>query len=129
MTNGNADDLRHPTGERRKHRRHFVDLPIDCCAVQQRGKGPIQAGVAENAGAGGFLIYLNQRFSPGSHLVIELYYKETYQFSSIKILGKVIWSDEQRDTSGYRHGVKLLKLENGGGRKLQYILGNFPSLI
>jgi len=129
MTNSDPHEPGHRMGDRRKHRRHFVDLPIDCCAIQKSRRGPIQAGVAENAGVGGFLIYLNQRFSPGSHLVIELYYKDSYQFSSIKILGKVIWSNEQRDTSGYKHGVKLLKLENGGGRKLRSILENFPSLI
>lgn len=129
MTNGEPHELGRARGERRKHRRHFIDLPIDCCVIEQNKRGPIQAGVAENAAVGGFLIYLDRRFSPGCHLVIELYYKNGYQFSSLKILTKVVWSNQKKDVSGYKHGVKLLKLEKGGARKLQSILESFPSLI
>jgi hypothetical protein len=129
MINDASDERGHRMGERRKHRRHFVDLPLDCCVVQHNRRGPIQSGIAENVGIGGLSIYLNQRFPPGSQLIIELYYKDGYQFSSLRILTKVIWSNQQEDTSRYKHGVKLLRLENGGSQKLQFLLKKSPTLI
>jgi len=124
-----SDEHGQRMGERRKHRRHFIDLPVDCCLVQQNRRGPIQSGIAENVGIGGLSIYLDQRFPPGSHLIIEVYFKDGYQFSSLRILAQVIWSNQDEDTSRYRHGVKLLKLENGGSQKLQSLLKKSPTFI
>ena len=129
MINDASDERGHRMGERRKHRRHFVDLPLDCSVVQNNRRGPIQSGIAENLGIGGLSIYINQRFPPGSHLIIELYYKDGYQFSSLRTLTEVIWSSQEKNTSRYKHGVKLLRLENGGSQKLQSLLKKNPTLI
>ena len=129
MRSQSTEPLSPQTAERRKHRRHFIDLPVDCCVIDNRTKGPILAGVAENAGPGGLSIYLNERFSRGRHLIIELYYRDGYKFSSLRLLTRVVWSSELREASGFKHGLKLLKLENGGCTKLQSLLKNSPMLI
>jgi len=129
MINNQADGLGHRVGERRKHRRHFVDLPVDCCVIENKRKGPIQVGVAENAAIGGLSVYLNERFTSGTHLFIELYYRDGYEFSSLKILTEVIWNSDKMETSGYKHGLKLLSLENGGNQKLRALLKHSPMLM
>ena len=119
----------HLVGERRKHRRHFIDLPVDCCVIRNKTKGPIHVGIAENAGVGGLSVYLNQRFSPGNRLTVELYYKHDFSFSSLKILTEVVWNSQKREALGYRHGLKSLKLENGGNLKLKSLLEYSPTLM
>jgi hypothetical protein len=129
MTENQADGLNPLVGERRKHRRYFVDLPVDCCVIENKRKGPIHVGMAENAGTGGLSVYLNERVSPGNQLILELYYRDDYKFSSLKILTEVVWNSEERETPGYKHGVKLLRLENGGNQKLRSLLKRCPILM
>lgn len=119
----------HPVGERRKHRRHFIDLPVDCSVVQNKRKGPRHVGIAENAGIGGLSVYLDERVSPGRQLISELYYRDDCKFCSLKILTEVVWNRGEREALGYKHGLKLLKLETGGTPKLQSILRNCPILM
>ena len=116
-------------GERRKHRRHFIDLPVDCCVIRNKTKGPIHVGIAENAGVGGLSVYLDERFSPGNRLTVELYYKHDFRFCSLKILTEVVWHNRKREALGYRHGLKSLKLENGGNLKLKSLLEYSPTLM
>ena len=117
-----------PLGERRKHPRHYTDLPVDCCLIENKKKGPVHVGIAENAGIGGLSICLNQRFPCGHHLIIELYYRDSYQFSSLKILTRVIWNSDEREGSGFRHGLQVLRLQNGGSLKLRSLLKHCPVL-
>jgi hypothetical protein len=119
----------HPVGERRKHRRHFIDLPADCFVIQNKRKGPVHVGIAENAGAGGLSVYLDEKVSSGKQLIIEMYYKDDCRFSSLKVLGQVVWTSNEKETLGYKHGLKLLKLETGGSPKLKTILKHCPILI
>jgi hypothetical protein len=116
-------------GERRKHRRYFVDLPVDCCFSENRAKGPIHTGITEDLGMGGVSVYLSDRVFPGNRFVVELYYRDGYRFSSLKILTEVVWADEKNEAPGYRHGLRLLKLENGGTLKLRCLLKRCPSLM
>jgi len=118
-----------PVRERRKHRRHYVDLPADCFVIQNKKKGPVHVGIAENAGAGGLSLYLNKRIPSGRQLIIELYYREDCKFTSLKILARVVWNSHEEETLGYKHGLKLLKLETGGTPKLQSILKHGPILM
>ena len=129
MINNESTKSYHPAGERRKHRRHFVDLPVDCFILENKRKGPVQVGIAENAGTGGLCVYLNERVSSGRHLIIELYYRDDCTFSSLRILAKVIWATHEEEALGYKHGLKLLKLETGGTPKLQSILKQCPILM
>lgn len=126
MTDNQDARLSHKVSERRKHPRYFVDLPADCYVIRNKRKGPIQVGIAENAGIGGISVYLNDRVSSGNQLIIELYYRDDYKFSSLKILTEVVWNSEEREAPGYKHGLKLLRLENGGNMKLQSLLKHSP---
>ncbi len=118
-----------PTPERRKHRRHYVDLPADCFVIHNKGKGPIHVGIAENAGVGGLSVYLDQRIASGSQLMIELYYREDCRFTSLKTVAQVVWHSHERETLGFKHGLRLLKLETGGSPKLRSILKRGPILM
>ena len=129
MANNHTNALAHPVGERRKHRRHFVDLPVDCRVIENERKGPIQVGMAENAGIGGLSIYLNEQFPCGKQLIIELYFRDGYEFSSLKILTEVVWSRDEKDVPGYKHGLKVLRLENGGNQRFQALLKSCPMLM
>jgi hypothetical protein len=129
MADNSSGGLDHPVRERRKHRRYFVDLPLDCRVVENKTKGPIQAGIAENAGSGGLSIYLSDMVPSGHQLLLELYYKDEYEFTSLKLLTEVVWIDEEKEPQGYKHGLKLLKLESGGNQKLQSLLKHCPLLL
>ncbi len=126
MIDNQADTLDPRMRERRRYRRYLIDLPVDCHVVENRRKGPIQVGMAENAAVGGLSVYLNERVSPGNRLIIELYYKDDFRFSSLKALTEVVWNSQERETLGYKHGLKSLKLEIGGNRKLQSLLKRCP---
>ena len=129
MTESNTAGIDRPVGERRKHRRYFIDLPLDCRVIENTSRGPIQPGITENAGTGGLSVYLNDKVSPGNQLILELYYRDDYRFSSLKILTQVVWNHEEKEAQGYKHGLKLLRLESGGNQKLQSILKHCPLLI
>jgi hypothetical protein len=86
-------------------------------------------GIAENAGTGGLSVYLNERVPGGNQLILELYYRENYEFSSLKLLTEVVWNREEKEDDGYKHGLKLLRLERGGDLKLQSLLKHCPILI
>ena len=129
MTDNQEARLDRTPGERRKHRRYFVDLPLDCRVIENKRRGPIQVGFADNAGTGGFSVYLDERISSGNQLILELYYRDDYKFSSLKLLTEVIWSNEEREANGFKPGVRLLRLENGGNLKLRSILKNCPVLM
>jgi hypothetical protein len=129
MTDNHTGGVDCPVRERRKHRRYFVDLPLDCRVIKNRRRGPVQVGIAENAGSGGLSINLSDRISPGNRLILELYYRDDYQFSSLKILSEVIWNTKEKEAHGYKHGLKLLRLENGGNLKLQSILKHCPIMM
>lgn len=129
MAHNDVTRVDHPIAERRKHRRYFVDLPLDCWVIENKRKGQTQVGIAENAGVGGLSVYLNERISEGNQLILELYYRDDYKFSSLKILTEVIWNSEERETHGYKHGLRLLRLENGGNLKLRSILKHCFTLI
>jgi hypothetical protein len=102
---------------------------LDCRVIENKTKGPIQAGIAENAGSGGLSIYLNDMVPSGHQLLLELYYKDEYEFTSLKLLTEVVWIHEEKEPQGYKHGLKLLKLESGGNQKLQSLLKHCPLLL
>ena len=115
-----------PVGERRKHQRYYVDLPLDYRAVENKKKGPIQGGTTRNLGIGGFSISLKERIPPGKRLLIELYYNDSSRFASLKIMTEVIWSSGETEDIGFKHGLKSLLLEKGGNAKLLSILKRCP---
>ncbi|MBW2057682.1 MAG: PilZ domain-containing protein [Deltaproteobacteria bacterium] len=129
MIDQKGTGFEHRVCERRKHRRYFGDIPFDCWPLKQGKRGPSQVGIAENAGAGGLCIHLEERIPEGNEIILELYYRDDHRFSSLKLLAVVIWNSEEREARGYRHGLKLLRLETGGGRKLQSLLKQCLALM
>ena len=111
--------------ERRKYPRVVVDLPMDYESAGEQRRDKVVGSVMENMSMTGCLVYLSHLFDPGAKLIIEIYFSPETQFTSLKILSDVVWNNPRADASGYRHGLKYVKLEKGGTAKLKWLIDKY----
>ena len=94
------------TIEKRKHPRFSVELPLDYHRVDGE---EVFGGIVANASEGGLLVYLPERMEIGAVLKIEIFYVKGLELNTIKVIGKVVWSDlAARESYGeHRYGLQF----------------------
>ena len=107
--------------ERRKHSRYIVEFPLDYSQIDGR---EIYGGIAANASEGGLLVYLPQRMEIGVVLKIEIFYVQGLEFTTMKAIAKIVWSDfASKETFGeYRYGLQFLSIDEKDYTKLLNLL-------
>lgn len=109
------------TVERRKHPRFSVEFPFDYSFVE--GK-ETYGGIVANASEGGLLVYLPQRIEIGTVLKVEILYVQGLEFSTIKAVAKVVWSDlaSKMSWGEYRYGLQFIHIEEQDYQRLIHLL-------
>ncbi len=109
------------TVERRKHPRVSVEFPFDYSFME--GK-ETYGGIVANASEGGLLVYLPQRIEIGTVLKIEILYVQGLEFSTIKAIAKVVWSDlaSKMSWGEYRYGLQFIHIEEQDYHRLINLL-------
>ncbi len=107
-------------GERRKHPRFRVDLPLGY-SVESVDR---QGGVAANASKSGLLVYLPEAIFVGSLVKVEILFAKGSGLNSISATAKVVWSDlsPEEISGGYRYGLKFESFQEGDFLKLRKLL-------
>lgn len=107
--------------QRRQHPRIKVELPLDYSIAVPRGH---QGGMVADASEGGLLAYLRERIGIGTRLNIEILFVKGSELSSIKGIGKVVWSDlAAKDGFGkHQYGLQFQSFHEGGLDKLKDML-------
>jgi hypothetical protein len=107
-------------GERRRHPRFNVELPLDY-SIEHNDH---YAGVAANAGKGGLVAYLPAAIAVGTSLNIEIIFMRGFELNSIRAKARVIWSNlAPKVTWGqYRYGLEFEKFQRGDVQKLKTLL-------
>lgn len=109
------------TVERRRHPRFSVEFPLDYSFVE--GK-ETYGGIVANASEWGLLVYLPQRIEIGTVLKIEILYVQGLEFSTIKAIARVVWSDLASKVSWgeYRYGLQFIHIEEQDYTRLVNLL-------
>ena len=107
--------------ERRRYPRFVVELPLD---YSQSEDTEIYGGIVANASEGGLLVYLPERIDIGTVLSFQIFYVRDLEFSTIKGLAKVVWSDLAARTSWgeHRYGLQFLSIDEENFSKLIILL-------
>ena len=107
-------------GERRRHCRFNVELPLDY-SVENNDH---YAGVTANASRGGLVAYLPDPIVVGTSLNIEIIFARGFELNSIRAKARVIWSNLAANVTwgGYRYGLKFENFQGGDGQKLRALL-------
>ncbi len=81
-------------------------------------------GIVANASEGGLLVYLPQRIEIGTVLKIEILYVQGLEFSTVKAIAKVVWSDLASKVSWgeYRYGLQFIHIEDQDYTRLVNLL-------
>jgi c-di-GMP-binding flagellar brake protein YcgR len=107
-------------GERRRHPRFSLELPLDFSIENKDHYG----GVAANASKGGLVAYLPAAIVVGTSLNIEIIFARGFELNSIRARAKVIWSNlAPKITWGeYRYGLEFENFQEGDAQKLKTLL-------
>jgi hypothetical protein len=107
--------------EKRKHPRFSVELPLDYTRID--GK-EIYGGMVANASEGGLLVYLPERIEIGALLKIEIFYVKGLELDTIKVVGKIVWSDlAARESWGeHRYGLQFQNIDEKDFNRLMNLL-------
>ena len=114
-------------GEKRKHQRFSVELPLDYSEVN--GK-EIHGGIVANASEGGLLVYLPERIEVGKSLKIEILYVKGLDLETIKATAKIVWSDLTTAESlrEHRYGLQFQVIEERDFGRLVTLLKEVSTL-
>ena len=107
-------------GERRRHPRFSLELPLDFSIENKDHYG----GVAANASRGGLVAYLPTAIVVGTSLNIEIIFARGFELNSIRARARVIWSNlAPKVTWGeYRYGLEFEDFQEGDAQKLKTLL-------
>ncbi len=107
-------------GERRRHPRFNVELPLDY-SIENNDH---YAGVAANASKGGLVAYLPAALVVGTSMNIEIIFAKGFELNSIRARAKVIWSNLASNVTWgeYRYGLKFEDFQEGDIQKLKGLL-------
>lgn len=107
--------------ETRRHPRHAVDLPVECCRINS----PISyAGRAINASEGGLMVYLPEKVEIGQHLKLMLSVGSKSALDTIDMIAQVVWVDigSSMPMEEYRVGVMIVDISSTDRLKLKDLL-------
>lgn len=107
--------------EKRRHPRYSVEFPLDYARVEDK---ETYGGMVANVSEGGLLVYLPQRMEIGTVLKIEILYVQGLEFSTIKAIAKIVWSDlaAKESWGEYRYGLQFLQIEENDFSRLINLL-------
>lgn len=107
--------------EKRRHPRYSVEFPLDYARVEEK---ETYGGMVANVSEGGLLVYLPQRMEIGTVLKIEILYVQGLEFSTIKAIAKIVWSDlaAKESWGEYRYGLQFLQIEENDFARLINLL-------
>ena len=107
--------------EKRKYPRFSVELPLDYSQIN--GK-ETYGGMVANASEGGLLVYLPERIEIGALLRIEIFYVRGLELDTIKVVGRVVWSDlAARESWGeHRYGLQFESIDEKDFNRLTTLL-------
>jgi len=107
--------------EKRRYPRYTAEFPLDYARVEDKGT---YGGMVANVSEGGLLVYLPQRMEIGAVLKIEILYVQGLEFSTIKAVAKVVWSDlgAKESYGEHRYGLQFLHIEEQDFARLLNLL-------
>ena len=107
--------------EKRRHPRYSVEFPLDYSRVEEK---ETYGGMVANVSEGGLLVYLPQRMEIGAVLKIEILYVQGLEFSTIKAIAKIVWSDlaAKESWGEYRYGLQFLQIDEKDFTRLVNLL-------
>ena len=124
------EDLRKRSGvvtiEKRRFPRFNVDLPMKYSEVKVRKK---QGGIAHDASEGGLLVYLQEKFSIGTKLKIEVFFSHGFKLTPIKAQAEIVWADIRgpEDWGEFKYGLKFINIGKEDFEKLQWLLDSLSA--
>ncbi|MGZ3579265.1 MAG: PilZ domain-containing protein [Syntrophales bacterium] len=107
--------------ELRRHPRHAVDLPVECCKTNS----PIShTGRAINASEGGLMVYLPEKVEIGQHLKLMLSVGSESALDTVDMIAQVVWVDigYSMPKEEYRAGVMIVDISSTDRLKLKDLL-------
>jgi len=111
--------------EMRRHPRHAVDLPVECCRINS----PIShTGRAINASEGGLMVYLPEKVEIGQHLKLMLSVGSNSALDTVDMIAQVVWVDIGSSIvmEDYRVGVMIVDISSTDRLKLKNLLESLP---
>lgn len=111
--------------EKRRYPRFDIHLPIEYYQIKS------SIAHTGNISEGGFLIYFPEEKDVNQCLSLKLFFSIGSELDTIKVLGKVIWMDDQLSNDGkhYPYGVKFIDISPEDGTKLRNFLRSLSSPI
>ncbi len=109
--------------ESRRNPRFDIHLPIE---YYQTKSSITRTG---NISEGGLLIYFPEETDVGEHLRLKLFFSLGSELNTIKVLAKVVWTDNhlRKDGEHYPFGVKFVDISPEDDTKLKKFLGSLSS--
>jgi len=108
--------------EMRRHLRHAVDLPVECCRINS----PIShTGRAINASEGGLMVYLPEKVEIGQHLKLMLSVGSNSALDTVDMIAQVVWADigsSMAMEEEYRVGAMILDISSTYRLELKHLL-------
>ena len=107
--------------ERRKYTRYPVSLPIE---YWERGDPMHWGGLTGDISEMGLLILSPQKMVIGTVLRIKMLFPDGYELTGFEVLAKIVWKSvySDMDWSGYKYGVKFIRISNKDRAKLEHFL-------
>jgi hypothetical protein len=115
----------HPSlsGERRRHPRYSIDLPLNFKLTENP---VIYPGLSIDASEAGLQIQTLKDMPIGIKLYIEVLFAKGFELANLQGMVQVIWKDEhlQKDWTGYKYGLKFVQISSQNHLKLKLLLSN-----
>jgi len=112
--------------EKRRFPRFNVDLPMKYSEVKVRKK---RGGIAHDASEGGLLVYLQDKFSIGTKLKIEVFFSHGFRLTPIRVEAEIVWADIRgpEDWGEYKYGLRFINIGKEDFSKLKWLLDSLSA--
>ena len=92
-------------GERRKHPRYSIDLPLN---FKMNENPVIYSGLSIDASEAGLQIQTMKDMPIGIKIYIELLFAKGFELANLLGMVQVVWKDDhlEKDGVGYKYGLK-----------------------
>ena len=113
--------------EKRRHRRSYLDLPIEYRIDRVKGK---HGGIAIDGGEGGFLMHCPFNMPVGTKLSITVMFPDGFELTNFQAQAEVVRRDDPGEGQiGFKYGLKLLQVAKEESPKLRHLLQGLHQLL
>jgi hypothetical protein len=109
-------------GEKRKHPRYYLNLPIEFKVMNDRY---VHGAMTVNASETGLLVQSPKNIPVGTKLSIAVLFSQGFQLSNFEMLAEVVWTkihaNEGRE--GYQSGLRFIHILEEDRQQLKNLLG------